>query len=714
VEELFRAHDQPGAFLDSPAVAPEGAAGGTFGCTEALDPSAPAAGRPRGGIPQDGPSGADADDISLDFLTPSGNPGSAGRFLHYEVLEVLGKGGFGTVLKAFDEKLHRVVAIKLLAPQLASSGTARERFLREARAAAAVRNDHVVSIHAVDECPTPYLVMECVIGQTLQQKLDGAGALELREVLRIGVQIAEGLAAAHKQGLVHRDIKPANILLENGVERVKITDFGLARAADDASVTQSGTVAGTPMYMSPEQAQGHHLDHRADLFSLGSVLYALCTGRPPFRASSSLAVLKRVVEEDPRPCREVNPEVPQWLADVVAKLHAKNPADRFQTAGEVAEVLSGYLAELQYRGRVTSAGQGLAAAAVPGAWPVPAASPTGRTPLPRSWRRYGIAAGACALAGLVIAAAYFWSRGGSEGVPKNPDGGRNTVPPLAVAPFDAARAKAHQDAWAAYLGVPVEFENSAGMTMRLIPPGEFTMGTARGELDLIGAELRELWQKSAITTEAPPRRVGITAPFYLAECEATVGAFRAFVEATGYRTTAETNGKGGRRYVGGGKIEHGREWTWRHAEFAPSDARPVVEVSLKDAEAFCAWLGEREGRRYVVPDEQQWEYACRGGTTTRWWNGDQEGDVSDVAWVQSNATAFQPVGRKAGNPFGLRDMHGNVEEVCPVVGGGTVARGGPFGSPPLLCRSASRFPIPDDEVWAARGFRVAVVGELKP
>src|SRR5438128_3116664 len=129
--------------------------------------------------------------------------------------------------------------------------------------------------------------MQYVAGQSLKDKLDRQGPPELRQVLRIGMQIASGLAAAHKQGLVHRDVKPANILLENGVERVKITDFGLARAADDAILTQSGVVAGTPAYMAPEQAAGEQVDHRADLFSLGSVLYALCTGRPPFRAAGT-------------------------------------------------------------------------------------------------------------------------------------------------------------------------------------------------------------------------------------------------------------------------------------------------------------------------------------------------------------------------------------------------------------------------------------------
>jgi serine/threonine protein kinase len=285
------------------------------------------------------------------YLAPPAQPGNLGRLDHYEFLEVIGKGGFGVVFKARDEKLDRLVAIKVLSPALAGNGTARRRFIREAKAAAAFRNDHVIAIHAVSDAgDIPYLVMELIGGVSLQEKMDRTGPLDVKEILRIGMQIADGLAAAHKQGLVHRDIKPANILLENGVERVKITDFGLARAVDDASVTQSGTVAGTPMYMSPEQAEGLLVDHRSDLFSLGTVLYALCTGRPPFRATGTMAVLKRVVEETPRPIAEINSEIPQWLCDIIAKLHAKKPEDRYQTAREMAEVLGQGLAHLQQPG----------------------------------------------------------------------------------------------------------------------------------------------------------------------------------------------------------------------------------------------------------------------------------------------------------------------------------------------------------------------------
>ena len=288
------------------------------------------------------------DALLLGMLAPPDEAGRLGRLGPYQVTEVIGRGGMGVVLKAFDPSLHRFVAIKVLAPQLATSMAARIRFAREARAAAAISHEHVVAIHGVDEANgLPYLVMEYVAGISLQERLDRCGPLELREILRIALQTASGLAAAHAQGLVHRDVKPANILLENGMERVKITDFGLARAADDASLTMSGSVAGTPPYMAPEQARGEGVDHRADLFSLGSVIHAMCTGEPPFRGSSTLGILRRVSEEEPIPVRELNPNVPEWLAAVLATLHAREPADRFATAREVAELLGAYLAHLQ-------------------------------------------------------------------------------------------------------------------------------------------------------------------------------------------------------------------------------------------------------------------------------------------------------------------------------------------------------------------------------
>ena len=205
-----------------------------------------------------------------------------------------------------------------------------------------------MAIHSVDEWKgLPYLVMEFIPGASLQERIDRSGPLDLTSILRIGMQAATGLAAAHAQGLVHRDIKPSNILLENCVERVKITDFGLARAVDDASLTQSGVVAGTPLFMAPEQARCESIDHRADLFSLGAVLYAMCTGRSPFRAPTTMGVLRRVCDDTHRPVREVNPEIPVELANVIDRLLAKEPGKRFQTSAEVAEILEQLLARRQ-------------------------------------------------------------------------------------------------------------------------------------------------------------------------------------------------------------------------------------------------------------------------------------------------------------------------------------------------------------------------------
>jgi serine/threonine protein kinase/WD40 repeat protein len=307
--------------------------------------------------PKDGPSpdacfsrvDDDDDDLSImSLLDPPENPDKMGRIGPYDVDEVVGRGGMGVVLKGFDQALSRPVAIKVMGPELAFLSAARKRFAREARAAAAVAHEHVVAIHAVDSWKgLPYLVMQYIAGISLQARIDRDGPLSVVEILRIGKQIASGLAVAHEQGLVHRDIKPSNILLENGVERIKITDFGLARAVADASLSQSGLVSGTPQYMAPEQTRCEKVDPRADLFSLGSVMYAMCTGHSPFRAETTMAVLRRVCDDTPRPIRSQNSEIPEWLADIIATLHAKNPDARFQSAAEVEHLLGRCLTHLE-------------------------------------------------------------------------------------------------------------------------------------------------------------------------------------------------------------------------------------------------------------------------------------------------------------------------------------------------------------------------------
>lgn len=275
------------------------------------------------------------------FLALSDKPGYLGRFGPYEVIHVIGRGGMGVVLKAHDPTLDRIVAIKVLSAQLASSDEAQARFMREARAVAAVTHDHIVAIHSVAQAAgLPYLVMPFVTGGSLRQWIDADGALPVQEAVRVGRQVALGLAAAHGRGLVHRDIKPTNILLDGPQRTVKLADFGLARSCDEAAITHTGFLAGTPQYMAPEQAMGQRVDHRADLFSLGAVLYTACTGRAPFPHASPLAAMRSVCDDHPPPVSRVNPAIPSWLDQLIQRLMAKAPHQRVQTAQELAQALT--------------------------------------------------------------------------------------------------------------------------------------------------------------------------------------------------------------------------------------------------------------------------------------------------------------------------------------------------------------------------------------
>jgi serine/threonine protein kinase len=311
---------------------------------------------------------------ALAFLDPPAQDGSLGRLGAYEILQVLGQGSVGIVLKGYEPTLRRHVAIKVLAPQLLHSVSARRRFAREGRATAALEHANIVSVHAVEEHgPRLCLVMDYIPGLSLQQRLDSSGALPLTEAVRIAAGVAAGLAAAHAAGLIHRDVKPGNVLLEADGGSVKLTDFGLVQE-EQGGVSQTDVLAGTPLYMSPEQARGAQVDARGDLFSLGSLLYVMCTGRPPFSGGNPLAVLRQVSEAQPRPVRQVNPNVPRWLADLIVRLHAKDPQSR-PTAAEVARVLEQQLAN--------------ASLVAP----------------PRRWRRWLAATAVLAVAGLALAEA---------------------------------------------------------------------------------------------------------------------------------------------------------------------------------------------------------------------------------------------------------------------------------------------------------------------
>jgi formylglycine-generating enzyme required for sulfatase activity len=239
---------------------------------------------------------------------------------------------------------------------------------------------------------------------------------------------------------------------------------------------------------------------------------------------------------------------------------------------------------------------------------------------------------------------------------------KDRTPPLAVAPFDEKQAKAHQEAWARHLGVPVEMSNSTGMKLRLIPPGEFLMGTSEAEMKGLRAKVGQ-WQGARFEEEGPQHKVTIAQPFYLGAHEVTVAQFRAFVDATGYKTKAEVDGKGGVHYADG-KSEHRPQWTWRTPPFPQQDDHPVVHISWNDAQAYCQWLSEREGRSYVLPSEEQWEFACRAGSLGKWSFGDDQAELPQYAWAGVAVKGTSSVGGRKPNAFGLFEMHGNAMEWC--------------------------------------------------
>ena len=285
------------------------------------------------------PRGLSSQEVSS-YLTPPCGPDEMGRLGPYRVLKVLGVGGMGVVFLAEDPQLKRRLAVKAMKPVLAASAEARQRFLREAQAAAAVEHDNVISIYQVgEEKGVPFLAMPLLRGESLEDRLRRDGALPLPEVLRIGREIAEGLQAAHAGGLIHRDVKPSNVWLEEGRGRVKILDFGLARGKGDMQLTLPGSVLGTPAYMAPEQAGGKAVDHRCDIYSLGCVLYRMSSGEAPFQGADVRNVLKQVLLDTPRPLGERRPSLPPELSRLVTRLLAKDPSARPASAGSVADAL---------------------------------------------------------------------------------------------------------------------------------------------------------------------------------------------------------------------------------------------------------------------------------------------------------------------------------------------------------------------------------------
>ena len=292
-----------------------------------------------------------------EFLGPPENPGDLGTLGSYRVINQLGKGGMGFVFRAEDKRLKRTVALKVMNKRVAATPHSRARFISEARAMAAVHHDNVATIFEVGEVSgTPFMAMEMLKGETLEEYKVKQQRPTYDQIIRFAKETAQGLAAAHAQGIVHRDIKPANIWVEQDSQRIKILDFGLALAQTPVDqLSGRGSVVGTPGYLSPEQARTEPLDDRSDLYSLGVVLYELATGKLPLRSTTVAGQLIAILAHKPQPIREVNDEIPAPLAELIHRLLRKEPRNRIRSAAELVEELKKVEVECESKSEVAQA-----------------------------------------------------------------------------------------------------------------------------------------------------------------------------------------------------------------------------------------------------------------------------------------------------------------------------------------------------------------------
>ncbi len=689
---------------------------------------------------------------------------------NYIVLEKLGQGGMGTVFKALHQRMERIVALKVLSPNVITSPDSVKRFQREVKTAARLEHPNIIAAFDADEANgTHFLVMQFVEGTDLSAYVRTHGPLPIESAVSCVFQAARGLDYAHGRGVIHRDIKPSNLLLDRA-GNVRILDMGLARFETASSpldeLTTANQILGTVDYMAPEQASdSKHADHRADIYSLGATLWFLLTGRPLFEAKT---VVKKLMAHQQAPIpslRTACPQVSPALEAVFARMVAKSLADRWPSMSAVIDTLQAFPAVPLRNGEDVC--HGLAP-------PSSAFEPTVTHIAPQSDTEPGtsqslsraqlIARESTVSLASLRAGSRWWNRrtlrivgaigvatilvsvgvtllsgigGGrkalddavSQQSPENrspASGDKLTTPAirpedfgwpadapaLAIAPFDAGTANAHQQAWAKYLKMDVQITNDVGMTFRLIPPGDFLMGSTT----------EELRANDDAAIDQRPHRVQIRQPFLLGTQEVTLGQFRQFVEATGHVTEPERDGEGGMGWddVTGKQVKRSPNYSWRQTGFPQTDEHPVTNISWNDAVAFCEWLSQLDHVTYELPTEAEWEYACRAGSTERFSFGDDDAELprygnfydastkaklnnnpnQDYAGPRDGFPFTSPVGSFQANPFGLFDMHGNVWEVCSDLyhkdydsehgGPARSDRGGGWRNDPQFCRSGYR------------------------
>ncbi|MFN7926475.1 MAG: SUMF1/EgtB/PvdO family nonheme iron enzyme [Blastocatellia bacterium] len=544
----------------------------------------------------------------------------AGRVLgnRYEIKTCIGSGGMGAIYTARRIHIGDTVAVKVLRPEVVHDTQSRERFQREARAAAKLHHPNAVVVHDFGQDPdgTTYIVMEYLEGRSLRDVLSEQRILPLPQTVSIIKQACAAIEAAHRLGIIHRDIKPDNIIVldsHDGVPHVKILDFGIAKLLDrldetgekDTTLTQVGTVIGTPNYMSPEQCQGEPLDARSDVYSLGVVLYEMLTGIQPFTAKNSTGVVIKHVTEKPKRLIAVNPNIPAEVERVVLKALEKKPEARQQSALELAR---------EFEAAVSQPSQPQSFAPIPQIAEtrletkfVAPASKTEQIDKPSRLPMY--AAGGVAFL-LLLGGATWWYFFVSHAAPKPATPAKDVLaqmPPQKAEPSLAATAK------------PLV----APEGMVIINGGDFKMGRDDGN-----------------DIDAPSHTVTVK-PFFIDLTEVTNEAYKKFVDAT----------------------QHAAPPSWKDGQFAAGqDKHPVTDVTWEDAAAYAKWAGKR------LPSEEEWEYAARGVDNRFYPWGDTYkpgvANINDNTAADPKEIRTKPVGiyNEGNSPFGLSDMSGNAWE----------------------------------------------------